>query len=214
MRPPNWLDKAEKKIGFIALPNLYLYVLVLQIFGFLTLNLNPNAFSRLILIPEAVLQGEIWRLLTFTAIPLSGGIFMLFVLWFLYFILKILEQEWGEFKLTFYLASTILLTIAYSFLFNYPVVTFRHIEITLFLAAALLFPDEEIMLFMIIPVKMIYMAILPAIFIVWDFYSGSWLDRGYLVVVFTMFFIFFYPSFIEKVKGYYRRQKNKNIFRR
>lgn len=215
MHTPRWLDKAEKKIGFLSLPNLYLYVIVLQVFGFLTLNMNPAAYNRLILIPDAVLNGEVWRLFTFTSIPLTGNIFfMLLVLWFLYFIMRLLEDAWGEFKLTFYLASTVGITILYSFVFNYPVDTFSHIKITLFLAAALLFPDEEILLFFILPVKMIYMAILPVILVVIEFIGGSWYDRGYLLAVFFAFFLFFAPTAIEIMKGKYRRYKNKNIFRR
>jgi len=206
---PNWLKKLQRKIGWFSLPNLALYIIVLQIFGFLTLQLRQDAIFNLFLIPELVLQGEFWRLFTFMAVPLSSGFWMIFVILFLYFVINTLEKEWGEFYTTFYLFISVALTIAFSFLFHMPITSFSFIESTLFLAVATMFPEYEILM-LFFPVKMKWMGFLTAAYIGYVFLTGEFLDKVYLILVFTNYFIFFGPAFIHKIKQTYRRKKFQN----
>ena len=92
---PKWLRFLERRIGWIAIPNIAILLITLQALGFIAINMNPGFAAILALIPEAVLQdGEYWRLITFLAMPLSNSVlWMFFVLWFLYFILGTLESE-------------------------------------------------------------------------------------------------------------------------
>lgn len=209
-----WLEKAERKIGWIALPNLALYLVVLQGFGFLTVKLRPEAMAELFLIPQLVLAGDIWRLLTFMAIPMSTGFWMIFIILFLYYIVNTLENEWGEFKATFYLLISVVATILYSFITGYPVTSFTDIEASLFLAAAMLYPQQQIMLFLVIPVKMIWLAYLTAAFIVYRLITGDWYDRGYMAVVYLNYLIFFGPYHINQIKAYKRRREFQKQWRR
>lgn len=210
---PNWLDQLEKKIGWFSLPNLAFYLIALQIFGLLLSYINPAAMSRLILIPQLVLSGEYWRLLTFMAIPLGSSFLFIIFLYFLYFIISTLESHWGEFKTTFYLFIAIFMTIAFSFAFNYPVSSFVLIETTLFLAVATLFPEFEILLFFILPVKMKWMALISAAFVIMQFLGEDLIGKLYIAAVFLNYFVFFGASFIGNIRNNIRRNKFKRTMR-
>src|SRR5205823_2070717 len=138
------------------IPGIGILFITLQALGFLLVASDPIWMLRLALDPDAVLRGhEYWRLITFLALPLSmSPLWVIFVLWFLYFIFSSIETEWGSFKTTFYVLVSVVVTIAFSFAFNYPVTQVSHFESTLFLAAASLFPEMEILLFFVVPVKM------------------------------------------------------------
>ena len=61
--------------------------------------------------PRMVLQGQIWRLVTFALIPRSSSFWALIFLYFYYFIGTALEREWGSAKFNVYLFSGMIFTI-------------------------------------------------------------------------------------------------------
>src|SRR5271154_5723920 len=98
---PKWIDRLDRLLPGFGIPNLALYLLGAQAAGFLLILAEPRAMGLLILDPYLVLRGEVWRLVTFLALPLSfSPLWMVFVLYFLYFIINALEEEWGEFRAT------------------------------------------------------------------------------------------------------------------
>ncbi len=206
-KEPGWLTWAEKKFSFIALPNLALYLIVLQIFGILVVNFVSDGMMRLVLDPRMVLhEGEYWRLFTFMAVPLTNNIFLIFALWFLYFVVNALEQEWGEFRTTLYLLIAILATIAHSLVFGQIHASFWEVELTLFLAAATLFPEFEILLFLILPVKLKWLGIFSAVMLFIQFIFSGWQERIYLLLVFSNYFLFFGPAAFGEMKSWLRRR--------
>lgn len=204
---PSWLKWMEKRFGFIAMPNLAITLVGLQAIGFILVMSERGWYRGLYLDPQLVLQGEVWRLVTFLCLPLSTSIFwVLFVLWFLYFIIDVLEKNWGEFKSTFYVLISYLLMIAFSFAFNYPITHIGHFESTLFLAAATVMPDYEILLFFVLPVKMKWLAALTGAFAIFAFAMGTNLDRIYLMAIYANYLLFFGPAFAGRIKAYIKRK--------
>ena len=67
----SWLDKLERKFGKYYIHNLITVVVVVNaIVYFLALIGGDSAnMTNLMLIPQKVLHGEIWRLITFIFIP-------------------------------------------------------------------------------------------------------------------------------------------------
>ena len=145
---PKWLRFLSRRIGWLAIPNIALVFVAFQICGFFfVFARGPEGFGELALVPELVGRGEVWRLVSFVAIPLAmSPLFFAVTLWFEYFILNSIEAEWGAFKTTFYVLTSVLLTIIFSFLFDYPVTRITDFTSTLFLAA-MLFPDFEIQMY-------------------------------------------------------------------
>ena len=212
---PKWLRTLERKMPWLSVPHIAILLITLQGFGFFLVNSDPMWMSRLALFPENVLHnGEWWRLVTFLAMPLSlSPIWMIFTAWFLYSILNSIETEWGAFKTTFYVAISIFVTIAFSLGFSYPVLSIQEFSSTLFLAAAALFPEQEIRLYMIVPVKMKYMAYLALAFFAYHLVIGSWMDRLFLIAIYSNYLLFFGPSLWFQVRDWKRRRDYRSKFR-
>jgi hypothetical protein len=205
---PKWIDRLERLMPGLGIPNLALYLCGAQVVGFFLVLANPPALSLLILDPYSVLHGELWRLITFLAIPLTPDWFwFVFAAWFLYFIVNIIEQEWGEFHTTLYVLMAVLLTIAFSFAFNWQIWSIIELQSTLFLAAATIAPEYQILLFFILPVKMKWLAWVSVAFIIWSLIFNSWLGRLYLLVMYANYLLFFGPYFIGRLHAFYRRRK-------
>jgi len=198
----------------LGIPNLALYLVGAQAFGFLLTAYDQRMLSLLLLIPSLVLKGELWRLVTFLATPLSfNALWMVVALYFLYFIVNLIENEWGEFRTTLYLLVAVLVTIAFSFAFNEAIWSARQIELTLFLAAATIAPEYQILLFWVLPVKMKWLALVTAVYIVWGLIIGTWLGRLYQLAMLSNYLLFFGPYFLGRLRAFHRREKFKRDVR-
>jgi membrane associated rhomboid family serine protease len=207
-RAPSWLKRLERHLQWLAIPNIAILLVTLQGLGFLLLLSDPIWRVRLALLPEAVKAGEVWRLITFLSEPLSDSpIWVIFVLWFLYFVVNTIEEQWGAFKTTLYTLISILMMITFSLTFNYPVANIQHFESSLFLAAAALFPEMEVMLFMVIPVKVKWLAWFTGALVAWEFLRGGMLDRLFLIAIYSNYLIFFGPAIYERIRLWARRRK-------
>ena len=75
----NFLDKMERKFGRFAIKNLMLYIIGVYIVGALISVVNPLFYiSYLSLNIEKIMQGQVWRLITFILEPMasvSGGLY-------------------------------------------------------------------------------------------------------------------------------------------
>jgi len=205
---PKWIDWLDRRMPGFGIPNLALYLVGAQACGFLLLLANPGAILLLILDPSLVLRGEVWRLVTFLAVPPTlSPIWMVFALYFLYFIVNGIEEEWGEFRTTLYVLVAVLLTIAFSFAFQMRIYSTTKLASTLFLAAATIAPEYQILLFLVLPVKMKWLAWLSVAYIVFVLITGSWLGRLYLLTMYANYLLFFGPYFAGRLKAFYRRKK-------
>jgi hypothetical protein len=203
---PVWLRMLERTAGWIAIPNLGILLVTLQALGFIFISMDPAWAEVLALIPSAVRGGEYWRLVTFLSMPLSQSpLWMIFVLWFLYFIVNTLEQQWGAMRTTLYVIVSVALTIAYSLALDYPVLSVSHFESSLFLAAAMLFPEFEVSVFFLLPVQMKWLAALSGLMVLIEAWQGTWYDRGYLLAIYSNFIVFFGPAGLGLLKQSLRR---------
>ncbi len=165
-----WLDKLEKKIGKYCIKNLMLYITALNGVVFILQYLAPEAdfVGKLMLVPSLVKQGEVWRLVTFLFIPMTfRPVRILFALYFYYLIGSSLEREWGSFKFNVYYFIGVLGTIAGAFLGGLGTSTF--LNLSLIFAFAYLFPNYQIMIFYLFPVKVKYLALFYAAGLVFTF---------------------------------------------
>ncbi|HSQ42425.1 MAG TPA: hypothetical protein VLM37_09120 [Fibrobacteraceae bacterium] len=218
LQPPRWLGWAERHFHWLTIPNLGLFLVALQTLGFAFLWIkgasDPYAAANLaqlmVLDPQAVLSGEIWRIFTFLTIPLSNSIWMIFVLWFLYFVLSSLAQAWGDFKLTIYFLIAWLATVVASLLFRVPVDSFLFIETTFFFALATLIPDYEILFFFLLPIKIKWVALFSAcIMILVPLLVGDWAYRLYVLVASLNYLLFFGPAFYYRLRLEMERRRTR-----
>ena len=78
------------------------------------LDLFSNGYASYMLYfnAELVLQGELWRLVTWMFLPTNGSLFWIFIsLSFYYFIGTSIEEYWGTAKFTLYYLSGMLFSV-------------------------------------------------------------------------------------------------------
>ncbi|MFZ5987122.1 MAG: hypothetical protein ACOYWZ_08350, partial [Bacillota bacterium] len=161
----NLLDKLERKFGRYAVKGLMLHIVGLNLFVYLLSWIRPEFVKFLVLEPSLVLKGEVWRLVSYIFIPPGGSpIFILFILYFYYMIGTGLEHEWGSFRFNIYYLVGMIGTTAAAFIAN-SAATSMYLNLSLFLAFAYIYPNYELHLFLILPIKIKYLAWLNWAFI-------------------------------------------------
>ena len=118
----------------------------------------PIATSLLSFSSDAILQGQIWRIITFVFVPATSRNIFLFAitLYFYYFIGNALEREWGSNKFTIFYFFGFLLNILVGFLGG--TASMYNVNMSMFFAFATLYPNLQFLLFFIIPVKAKWLA--------------------------------------------------------
>src|SRR5882762_11730212 len=165
-----WLDKLERRFGFLAIPGLIRIVIAFTALAWALMWLNPNFRFVLDLDPARVLHGEVWRLVTYIFLPQTASfLWILLFLWFLWFIGDGLEQAWGAFRLTLYFFVGVIGTTAAAFFFG---ARFSNSMLfsSLFFAFARFYPDQVIYILFILPVKVKLLAWVSAAFLLFGFF--------------------------------------------
>lgn len=209
------LNKLEYKYGKICIPNLMLYIVIAIGAAYIVNLCVPNIYLPYYMIfsRELIFAGEWWRIFTWIFMPDDiNPFFLILSLYFYYFIGSGLEHRWGSFKFNIYYLFGILFTIAGGFISGFT--TNMWLNYSLFFAFAVLYPDMQVRLFFIIPVKMKWLALLDLVFFAVYLVIGTMYDRVAILVSMLNFFLFFYEDFYKMIKNqiYYfkHRQKYKN----
>lgn len=153
-----------------GIPNLMMIIVFGNAAMWLLMQMDTTAqlYQLLRFSGQAVLHGQIWRIITFVFIPGESNLLWLAIsLYFYYWIGSSLEREWGNGKFTIYYVSGMLLTAIYGVLLSLilgqdVVVNTTYLNLSLFFAFATLFPDVQVLLFFIIPIKVKWLAYLDA----------------------------------------------------
>ena len=149
-----------------GLRNLMTYLIVgnLLVYVFSMMDRTGLLSWYLCFLPSRILKGEVWRLVTFVFVPGAGRLISLVLeLYFYYLIGSMLERAWGEGKFTAYYLMGMLLSILYSviasLIFGVDIpVTGSYISLSMFFVYATLWPDNRVLLFFIIPIKVKWLA--------------------------------------------------------
>ena len=190
----DWLNKLERKIGKFYIRNLMLIIIAgnIIVYGLTLLRGDYSLVDSLSLIPSKVIEGEVWRIITFIFVPGSYTIIsFIFSMYFYYLAGNGLENEWGGFKFNFYYFVGMFTTIIVSMITGGSA-TGAFINSSLFLAFAMIYPNFQILLFYILPIKVKYIAIFNWIMIGISFLTASSLsDKILTLVPLINFFLFF-----------------------
>ena len=209
-----WLNKLERKLGRLAIQNLMLYI----VFGMaavylLNVAMGFNAYGLLSFNPALIMRGEIWRLFTFIFIPpQSSPIFIILALYFYYMIGNTLEYQWGSFKFNMYYLFGIVGTIIAGLIAGHTGNTY--LNLSLFLAFAYLFPDVEVRLFFIIPIKVKWLAYLDWFLFIVTIITGTLPAKLAAIAALINFFIFFGEDLINYFKNKRRYGSVQRNFKR
>ena len=189
-----FIDKLERKFGRFGIPNLTIYMIVCYVIGYALMIVNPGILNWLSLEPAYILRGQVWRLVTWVLYPPStSGVlwFAIAVLFFYYPIGTSLERTIGTFKYTLYILSGVIFTIFVAFILYFllggnvlvgNVFSTYYISLSTFLAYAMCYPDMQVLLMFIIPVKMKWMAIFYVVIVVYEMIQYVMAGAWYLVI--------------------------------
>lgn len=185
----------------IVIGNVAVYVLML-----LTQANDASALSFLTFNLNALLHGEVWRLVTFVFVPAYSSPFALLIsLYFYYWIGSTLERQWGTAKFNLYYISGALLTVLgvvlASLITGNPYLTAAgtgYVNLSMFFAFAFLFPDTTVLLFFILPVKMKWLAYLDGALFAFDIIKAigahNWAGVVLPIVALLNFAVFIWPE--------------------
>lgn len=197
-----FLNKLERKFGRYAIHNLAAYIIGMYVIGYVFYFFMPDIFQWLTLEPYYILRGQIWRLVTWLLIPPeSPGIFTIIMLFFYYSLGISLERAWGAFRFNVYILLGMISTVLGAFLlyailgggrlFGNAFFSTYYINMSIFLAFAMSYPNERVYLYFFIPVKMKWMGYLYLFFIVYSFVTTSWVGRVAILASLLNFIVFF-----------------------
>ena len=165
------IDEFCRKHPNFGIPNLMKYITIANVVLWLFSMVNTRILSYTTFNPYLILHGQVWRIVSFIFYPPSTGFLAVIAFYLYYFIGSTLEREWGTVRFNLYYFSGVVLTIVYGFLiyfiFGLSVdLSASYIYLSMFLSFAALFPDMQVLLFFIIPIKMKWLALVDAAFFV------------------------------------------------
>ena len=208
------LTRLEQKLGHLAIPNLTIGIIAVQALAWAATLGNPTLYQGMVLDSQLVLAGEWWRVFTFVMLPpASNAIWLFFALYLLYLMGTALENEWGDFRYNLYWGVGWLAGVGSAFLAPGGAVSNFYLDASIFLAFAFLFPNFEILLFFILPVKVKWLAAITwALFIlmaVGGIGTGSWQPVAMVAAATLNFFLFFGADVVRRMGQGHRQMQRR-----
>lgn len=204
----NWINKLQRKYGRYVIRDLMKYIVIANALVFVLSLASPLLIWFLSLDPYLVLRGQIWRLITYIFIPPSfSPIWIVFALYFYYLVGTELERTWGTFKFNLYYAVGMIATTLASFLVGFGADAL-YINLSLFFAFAHLYPEFEMLVFLVLPVKIKYLAALSWIYVGYTVLFGVWQIKVLALVSLANYFLFFSQDILRQIR--FKRQVYKN----
>ena len=212
-----WIYKLEYKYGRYAIENLMYYIIGgMAVVFIMDIILSAsgraiNLYALLAFDRNLIFHGQIWRLISFIFLPPnSSPVFMIFALYLYYLMGSSLEQAWSSFRFNAYYFTGIICTIVFGLITGYT--TNVYLNMSLFFAFAMLFPDFQLMIFFILPVKVKYLAMLDAVGFIISLLVSPFYAKVALLVAVGNFLLFFWDDFINRIKLSATHIKSKRNF--
>lgn len=143
-----------------------------------------------------ILQGQVWRLFTYPLVYGVGNPMTLLVaisLFCYYSLGRGIENLWGTFRFNLFYFSGILLMDIFCLLFGGRADA-NHLNLSLFLAYATMYPDAQFLILFIIPVKAWILALIDLVLMAVDVFSfayGPFPTNLFPIVALANYFLFF-----------------------
>lgn len=213
-----WISRFCYNHPKLGIPNLTRYLVIGMVIAYAVGWTTRFAFYQYLeLFPGLVLQGQIWRLVTFIFIPINTDLFwFVFEMLFLYFVGTSLEEFWGttRFSVFFFLGAILNAVLTFAVYFLAPVLgnsmtalgfyfapSMTYIKLSMFFAFATIYPDSYIRTYFIIVVKAKWLALLSAaieaLMVVRCIMDGDWFGILLIVVSLLNYLLFFWEDLLK-----------------
>ena len=200
-----WLDRFCYNHPNFGIPNLMKIVVIGNVLVYFLDMFSQGYVSWLFSFSTPlILQGEVWRIISFVFVPTSGG----FILWFAmttlfyYYIGNALEQQWGTARFTVFYDLGVVLNIIVGFVMGGT--SMYYVNMSMFFAFATLYPDLQILLYGLLPLKVKWLAWLDAALFAYDIFfslfSRQWITAVLPLAALLNYFIFFWDDLMGTLR--------------
>jgi len=216
-----WCARNESK----GIKNLIWYIIGGQVLVYIIMNTPVGGgfvYNWLSLMPTRILRGEVWRIITYAFIPQYGGVVnMLLSCLLTYFLGSTLERDWGRMKFTVYYLSGVLITAVYGIIIGFwygdsvaYIMNTHWLNMSLFLAMSMLYPDAQLRLYFVIPIKMKWVAIIDAVYLLANVLFSRFPANLLPIMAIANFLIYFADDFFRMFRRTRFENKNRIDFQR
>ena len=188
----NWLDRLERRYRRFAIPNLINIVLIGQLVAwFIIMFVNSRLLWALPLSRAELFHGQIWRLVSFIFMPSlqTSPFWFVLELYFYWWVGNSLTRAWGDFRFTVYWLAGMLGAILSCLITGFG--GSSGLFLSLFFAYAWMWPNQQVLLFFIIPVKVKWLGWAAGAVWAWNFITSSFSGRVSLLFGLAGFLLFF-----------------------
>ena len=200
-----------------GIPNLMLYLCLgsAMVYLFSLFSQNYILYRILCFDQELILQGQVWRLITY---PLTYGleslnlIVMGISLVCYYSLGRAMENLWGTCRFNLYYLTGILMMDVYCMIFGGRADVY-YLNLSLFLGYATLYPNAQFLLLYIIPVKAWIFALLDLLLVVYGLIVYSFPSNLFSVISLANYFLFFGKDIVNVFPISWRANASR-LFRR
>ena len=183
----------------MGIPNLMLYIVMGTAIVYLMSEMAGNfvLYNLLVFDRAAILQGQVWRLITYPLTYHVDSVLLMLISCFCYYSIgRAMENIWGTLRFNlFYLTGVIMMDV-YCLIFGGRA-SVTYLNLSLFLSYATLFPDSQFLLFFIIPVKARLFALVDLAIVVLDLVSYPFPYNLFSVISLANYFLFFGPDVLN-----------------
>ena len=176
-----------------GIPNLMLYIVLGTAVVYLMSDISRNylLYNLLCFDRGMILQGQIWRLITYPLTYRTNTLLLTAISLLCYYALgRAMENIWGTLRFNlFYLTGIVLMDVWCMIFGGYASVTY--LNLSLFLSYATLYPDAHFLLFFIIPVKAWIFALFDLVLVLFDFLVNPFPYNCFAVISLANYFLFF-----------------------
>lgn len=178
-----------------GIPNLMQYIVIGSAIVYLMSQMagNSSLYYWLCFDRTMILQGQLWRLITY---PLTygagnGNLLLIAISLFCYYSIgRAMENSWGTLKFNlFYLTGIVMMDI-FCLIFGGRADVY-YLNLSLFLSYATMYPDAHFLLFFIIPVKAWLFALLDLAIVFMDFFVYPFPYNLFSIISLANYFLFF-----------------------
>ena len=176
-----------------GIPNLMLYIVLGTAVVYLMSSLAGNyyLYSQLYFDRELILQGQVWRLITYPLTYNAGSLLLTAISLFCYYSLgRAMENIWGTLRFNLYYLSGVVMMDIYCMIFG-GYASVSYLNLSLFLAYATLFPDAHFLLFFIIPIKAWVFALIDLLSVLMGLITNPFPYNLFSVISLANYFLFF-----------------------
>lgn len=200
-----------------GISNLMLYIAagtaVVYLVGQMTGNYT--LYSLLCFHRESILQGQIWRLITYPLVYGTGNANLLLIaisLFCYYSLGRAMENSWGTFKFNLFYLTGLLMMDIWCLIFGGQA-NVTYLNLSLFLGYATMYPDTHFLLFFIIPVKAWIFALINLVLVALDFLTVPFPHNFFSIISLANYFLFFGSDVLNVLPQSWRINARRSVKR-